>query len=133
MSTTRGVSLIKFIYFDFCLAFLSIPFFRAVDYILHGEFFVLYVFPGIGGHSLICRSFSGITGWRWKISAFVHSRPPCRNHQETAGFGPITFTDNRSSLDAGGLQLFKHCYKGLIKGDGAGVAHLLPLRLPASS
>ena len=81
------MSLIKFTYFDSCLAFLSILFFRAVDYILHGEFFVLYVFPGIGGHSLICRSFSGITGWRWKISAFVHSRPPCRNHQETAGFG----------------------------------------------
>ena len=82
------MSLIKFIYFDSCLAFFSIFFSRrAVDHILHGEFFALYVFPGIGEHSLICRSFSGITGWRWKISAFVHSRPPCRNHPETAGFG----------------------------------------------
>ena len=79
---------INIFYFDSCLAFFfNFFFFRAVDHILHGEFFVLYVFPGIGEHSLICRSLSGITGWRWKISGFVHSRPPCRNHQETAGFG----------------------------------------------
>ena len=126
------MSLIKFIYFDSCLAFFSIFFSRrAVDHILHGEFFALYVFPGIGGHSLICRSFSGITGWRWKISAFVHSRPPCRNHPETAGFGgPLLSLTIEVRLT---LAVFNHCFKGLIKGEGAGVAHLLPLRLPAAS